>query len=264
MELEGRLTDFSLEDIIKLLNSGKKTGVLNIQFVDEEGREKKIALYFKDGKIIHSTYGTLTGIPVLEELACVSQGQFIFSKGDISVQNDNDIINKKFDELIEIYKKASERWRPLQKLFPSINREITLSEASEGKIDFTREEWKIITSIGNGSTIKALIEKTKMSKIKLLEILKHLKEKGVIEIKEQKQEVVDKSLGTIVPAPLRPEDTWFGGKPIGDKTASKLYKIMDGRKTLLELAKKLNISIEEAKKALDYLISIERATIVKK
>ncbi len=264
MGLEGNLNDFSLEDIVKLISSGKKTGVLDVQFVDEEENQKKISLYFKNGKVIHSTDGTLTGIPVLEELACISQGQFIFSKGDVPTQSDEDLINKKFDDIAEIYKKAAERWHPLHKLFPSLKTEITLSEVSEGKIDFTRQEWRTVTSIGNGITIKALMEKTKKSKVELLEILKHLKEKGVIEVKEYKKEKVDKSAETIIPTSLRPTETWFGSNPIENKTASKLYRIMDGRKTLLELSKKLNVNIEETKKALDYLISIERAKIIKK
>lgn len=266
MALEGNLKDFSLENIIKLINSSKKTGVLEIQFIDNEEIQKKASLYFKNGKVTYVVNGTLTGISALEELACVSQGQFAFFQKEIVIdKQDENLLNIKFDELIKRYEEVAARWRSLHRLFPSLKAKIVLvSEGIGNKIDFTKEEWRIVSSVGNGIVIKDLIEKMKTSKAELLEILKHLKEKGVIEVEEYKHKEIDKNIETIVPVSLRPSETWFANKPIEDKMALNMYKKMDGKKTLSQLAKELNISVNEGKKALDYLISIKRASIIKK
>jgi len=263
MALEGNLKDFSLENIIELINSSKKTGMLEIQFIDNEETQKKASLYFENGEVIYARNGALKGVSAIDELACISRGQFAFFQDKIDMQNKN-LLNIKFDKLIKRYKEVAERWYPLHALFPSLKAKIILSEGKGNKIDFTRNEWRTVSSVGNGIVIKNLIEKMKTSEIELLEILKHLKEKGAIEVEEYKHKEIDKSIETIVPVSLRPSETWFANKPIEDKTALNMYKMMNGKKTLSQLAKELNVSVNEGKKALDYLVSIKRASIIKK
>ena len=253
MALSGSLKDFLLEDILNIIHNERKTGTLTVKFNEEE-EKKEIVLYFFEGEVASIAFGTLSGKSVIEKLASVSQGEFIFrSSDDLQIKQ---TLKLDFKDFVKIYKDSADRWQPLRKLFPSQKMKVMLSDQSGEKVDFNKNEWKIVTSIGGGSTIRALLEKINIGELELLLLLKSLLKKNIIKLEEDKDAEIEKAKN-IVPVAL----VWFRGKPIENETATKLFKLMDNKKSLLQLAEELKISVGEAKKELDYLIKIGRVSI---
>jgi hypothetical protein len=257
MALSGDLNDFPLEDILKIIHGQKKTGILSVSFKEEQ-EEKEILIYFYDGEVVNINHNTLFGKPAIEKLASVSQGKFDFhSSEDLQIKQTSKL---NFDDFLKIYKESADKWQPVRKLFPSLTMKVFLSEAGSGKVDFKKEEWKLITSIGEGITIKELLEKLGLGELDILYLLKNLKEKSVIKVEENKEAEIEKEFKDIIPIAL----VWYRGKPINDEKAVKLLKLIDNKKNLLTLSKELGVSVAEAKKSLDYLISVGRVSIKRK
>ena len=256
MALSGSLRDFLLEDILNIIHNERKTGTLTVSF-SEEDEKKEIVLYFFDGEVASIVFGTLSGKPVIEKLASVSQGEFIFrSSDDLQIKQ---TLKLNFKDFVKIYKDSAEKWQPLRKLFPSQKIKVMLSDQGEEKVDFNKNEWRIVTSIGEGATIKALLEKINIGELELLSLLKGLLKKNIIKLEENKDAEIEEEAKNIIPIAL----VWHRGRPIENKTATKLFKLMDNKKSLLQLAKELKISVSEAKKELDYLVKIGRVSIKK-
>ncbi len=256
MALSGSLRDFLLEDILNIIHNERKTGTLTVSF-SEEDEKKEIVLYFFDGEVASIVFGTLSGKPVIEKLASVSQGEFIFrSSDDLQIKQ---TLKLNFKDFVKIYKDSAEKWQPLRKLFPSQKIKVMLSDQSGEKVDFNKNEWRIVTSIGGGATIKTLLEKINIGELELLSLLKGLLNKNIIKLEENKDAEMEEEAKNIIPIAL----VWHRGRPIENKTATKLFKLMDNKKSLLQLAKELKISVSEAKKELDYLVKIGRVSIKK-
>ncbi len=252
MALKGDLQDFSLKDILELLNKEKKTGILNVSFA-EEGIKSEILLYFQQGNIVSAVLGEISGVAVIDKLASVSRGQFEFlPKENLQLKH---LLQLNFNDVLKRYKESANKWQPLKKLFPSLTTKIMLSEKGNDKIEFSKSEWKIITSIGNGVTIENIINTLHIGELELLVLLKNLKEKAVIEVSKSEDTENYENVDDIIPVAM----VWFRGKSIKDKIAEKLYKKIDNKKTLSQIAKELGINVREAKKALNYLVSIGKA-----
>ncbi len=255
MPLQGELKDFPLEEIIDLLNEGGKTGVLEIEFEDEELNKNKISIYFKNGEVVYATDNlNKKGIAVIESAAKLFEGNFIFIPKDVDIQ-DEELKKLNFKQFKLRFQSIMDKWKPLKQAFPTLNSTIYLEEKAPDKLNLKKAEWDIIAAIGEEISIKELLKNLNIGELTLLETLLSLKEKGLIGIKPGKP--IDPRIANYVPKKIRAM-TFIRAKDIEDKTAQKVFDLIDGRKTIKEIAGKLNISVSEAKKAIEYLADIER------
>ena len=254
MPLQGELKDFSIEEIISLINEGGKSGALEIEFRDKDNISHKISVFFKEGEVAYATDGVKTGISVLETLAKLFEGSFMFVPGDVSVQ-DEEFKKYTFAEFKEKFRAIISEWKPLKEAFPSLNSMVFLSNESSEKIDLRKEEWSIISSIGKGISIKSLVDKLNLGEVTVLKTLLNLKNRGIIIVKEE--EALPSAVLNYVPQ--RARGGVFGRhSEIEDETAKKLYEFIDGVKTLKEISDKSGIPAPDVKDKLQYLASIGR------
>jgi len=73
LELKGSLSNFSLPDIVQLIGSTKRTGVLVIKIGPD-----KANIYFDGGTIIHSEFRDLTGQEAITRVFKEEEGSFQF------------------------------------------------------------------------------------------------------------------------------------------------------------------------------------------
>ena len=81
MSLRGSLEDVNLTDTIQILEMAGKTGYLQVKNNNGTGK-----LYFKHGKVVHATLGSLIGQEVIFEMLRWEKGEFEFSKGEYTGQ----------------------------------------------------------------------------------------------------------------------------------------------------------------------------------
>ncbi len=255
MPLQGELKDFPLEEIIDLLNEGGKTGVLEIEFEDDEFNKNKLSIYFKNGEVVYATDNvSKIGIAVLETAAKLFDGSFIFIPGDVDVQNE-EFKNLNFKEFKLRFQSIMDKWKPLKQAFPTLNSIIYLEEKAPDKLNLKKQEWDVIAEIGEGATIKDLLKKLKIGELTLLETLLSLKQKNLIGIR--KGEKIDRKVLDYVPHKTR-SIPFTHMKDIEDTTAKKVYELIDGKKTIGEIAKKTGISVRKVKDSIIYLAEIGR------
>ncbi len=254
MPLQGEFKDFPLEEILDLINAGKKSGALEIEFENEDGIKEKLSIFFKNGEVVYATSDTNKGFPVIETAAKLFNGSFVFIPGEVDIQDEE---FKKY-QYAEFKKKLQEiinKWKPLRESFPSLNAFIKLTESGPEKLDLSKNEWLVISHIGNGKSIKELMTITNLGELTLLEILKGLKEKGII-IVEAVKPISEENLN-YVPQKIRGL-TFTRPKDIEDTFDKKVFNLIDNKKTVAEIAQILNVSPRKVKESIQRLSELNR------
>jgi len=252
LPLQGELKDFPLEDIIDLLNEGGKTGVLEIEY-EEEFNKYKISIYFKNGEVVYATDNvSKTGIAVIETAAKLFDGKFIFVPGEVTVQSE-EFKNINFEQFKLRFQSIMDKWKPLKQAFPTLNSTIYLQEKTPEKLNLKRLEWDVIAAIGDGLTIKELLEKLNIGELTLLETLLALKQKNLIGIR--KEEEISREILNYIPRKVRTV-LFAHSKEIEDPIAKKVYELIDGKRTIKEISNQARISAVKVKDAILYLAEI--------
>ncbi|MCJ7499061.1 DUF4388 domain-containing protein [bacterium] len=76
--LTGTLGEFSLADIIQLINMGGKSGKLTLWY----GSSGEGSLYFECGFVVHASRGSLEGEAAAQSLVALDGGTFKFTPGE--------------------------------------------------------------------------------------------------------------------------------------------------------------------------------------
>ncbi len=92
--IAGNLSFLSLAEVFQLLGGNKNTGILSINSIYSE---KPGLIYFQDGKAVDAVCGTLAGLDAIYALFGWTEGEFEFSKEDIT---NKDIIKTSQMEII--------------------------------------------------------------------------------------------------------------------------------------------------------------------
>ncbi len=254
MPLQGEFKDFPLEEILDLINAGKKSGALEIEFENEDGIKEKLSIFFKNGEVVYATSATNKGFPVIETAAKLFNGSFVFIPGEVDIQ-DEEFKKYQYAEFKKKLQEIIQKWKPLRESFPSLNAFIKLTESGPEKLDLSKNEWLVISHIGNGKSIKELMSITNLGELTLLETLKELKEKGVIIVEAVKP--VSEEILNYVPQKIRGL-TFTRPKDIEDTFDKKVFDLIDNKKTVAEIAKILNASPRKVKESIQRLSELNR------
>ncbi len=254
MPLQGDFKDFPLEEILDLINAGKKSGALEIEYVNEEGVKEKLSIFFKSGEVAYATSGPNKGFPVIETAAKLFEGSFIFVPGDVDIQ-DEEFRKYQFPEFRRKLQEIIKKWKPLKEHFPSLNTSIKLIESGPEKLNLSKNEWIVISNIGNGKNIKELMSITNIGEFTLLEILKSLKEKGVITVEVTKP--IPKEILSYVPKKIRAV-AFMRPKDIENPFDQKVFDSIDNKKKVSEIVEILNASPLKVKESIERLAKLNR------
>jgi len=254
MPLQGEFKDFPLEEILDLINAGKKSGALEIEYENEDGIKEKLSIFFKNGEVVYATSETNKGFPVIETAAKLFNGSFIFIPGDVDIQ-DEEFKKYQYAEFKKKLREIIDKWKPLKECFPSLNVIVRLTENGPEKLDLSKNEWLIISHISSGKTIKELMSLTNLGELTLLETLKGLKEKGVIKI--EVPEPIPKEVLDYVPQKIHGV-TFTRPKRIEDPFDQKVFDLINNRRKISDIAQMLNVSPEKVKKSIESLAKLNR------
>jgi hypothetical protein len=76
--LAGSLNDFSIFDIVQLIENNRLTGILTVERDDEPGR-----IYFTDGLIVNAAYQEESGMKAFKRLVTENSAYFEFDKSQV-------------------------------------------------------------------------------------------------------------------------------------------------------------------------------------
>ena len=185
--IEGNLTDFSLNDVLDMISSGEKTGVLSITGDTPFGRRSG-KIYFEKGKIKDAETEESKGESAVINLLSVKEGTFKFTAFDTATIKKS--VKKSIQDLMLLTASKLDEWNKIKEKISSADAVFTLSDEDIPEaLHFSPLEWKVINLLGKGYSIKEIAAKlntTVMDVSKL--IYKFISLKIVKEVDQKKIE----------------------------------------------------------------------------
>src|SRR6266545_4374839 len=138
--MQGNLSHISLTDLLLLVTSGKKSGVLKLA----RGKET-VEVYLTDGKIVHATCPIGEGDKALLYPVTWGEGTFnLHPNGKPPVAT----INNTADEILDEVKAMTREWETILDVIPSgkaVFRIANLPEDNTGPITIPNVGWRVLS-----------------------------------------------------------------------------------------------------------------------
>lgn len=101
--LQGQLSEVTLPDVLQIIANNQKTGELVIETADKRNMAK---VFFKDGQVVHATFGKFKGLKAFFRMLSLEQGSFLFENRKLAVEP---TINERLENLLlEGYRQLDE------------------------------------------------------------------------------------------------------------------------------------------------------------
>jgi len=174
----GNISILKLIDILKLLTSGNKTGVLNLQRGIEKGE-----IYLEKGVITHAICKAGVGEEAFFTLLTWLEGNFTFIP---SVANEEKSIERDTSSILEEGIERLEEWDQIKEIIPSQDLVFKLSALrAPDEITIKHDEWLILSQLDGNRTVGEISEGLDIGEYDTARILYTLFLAGLIEVAKE-------------------------------------------------------------------------------
>jgi hypothetical protein len=149
MALLGTLAEFQVDDILVLLGTTKKTGVLAVESPRRAGR-----VWVDAGHVVGAEMaGHAEAHDVVFELLRLPDGKFSFEAGSAPSEL---MAPRDVTDVLAAARTRLGEWREVERVVPSLASIVTLDAEAGGEpvVHITAEDWKVIAAIGAGGPVK--------------------------------------------------------------------------------------------------------------
>lgn len=178
MALSGTLDDFSLIDIIQLIDLGQKTGTIELRSLqDAEAATGRI--YVFEGAVHGAETGSLIGESALYSLFLATDGEFELNEGTELPPRTIHITNA---YVILEGSSRRETWTRIRDHLPQgqqILELVTVPSGDPEEITLERDKWRIVTMIDGASSIDDIVQRADFSRQRALQMIVELLEAGL-------------------------------------------------------------------------------------
>ena len=149
MAFQGSLKELPVPDIVQLMSVSGKTGVFTLTRGAERGQ-----IYLKNGQMVHSRLGDVSGEEAVYALAIWSSGDFQFTASE---ETDEHTISKSNTSLLMEAARRLDEWKVLSKKIPGIDAVPRLREReSPEPVTLSPQEWNLAGKIDGHRTIEEI------------------------------------------------------------------------------------------------------------
>jgi len=149
MAFQGSLKELPVPDIVQLMSVSGKTGVFTLTRGTERG-----VIYLKNGQMVHSRLGEVSGEEAVYALAIWSSGDFQFTPSE---ETDEHTISKSNTSLLMEAARRLDEWKVLSKKIPGIDAVPRLKEReSPEPVTLSPQEWNLAGRIDGQRTIEEI------------------------------------------------------------------------------------------------------------
>jgi hypothetical protein len=204
----GSLSQFKIIDIVRLLTSEGKTGVLNLQRGKEKGE-----MYVIKGALAHAICKDGVGEEAVFAMLTWANGTFNFAP---NVMSEEKTIEKNTLALLEEKIKQLEEWQQIKEIIPSQDIVFKLSsKRAPDEVNLKHDSWSVLSQIDGKKTVADISNELKMGEYETARNLYSLFSSGLIEVATAPQrkakkivdggffELVEKELSEII-GPVAP------------------------------------------------------------
>jgi hypothetical protein len=199
--LEGSLKDFTLDDLLQMISLGGKTGELYLSGETPFGKRTG-KIFFEQGQVKHAEIEHSSGEIAILELLNIKEGNFKFLPADVS--NIKRTVQRTIPDLILLSTSKLDEWNKISNNMPSVDTTFSFSsEEIPPEIYLSSVDWKVLTILGKGETIRETALKLNMTVFDVAKIayellkLKILREKGIKETVTEQSKIEDTSRNSI-------------------------------------------------------------------
>ncbi|MDQ1437951.1 MAG: resuscitation-promoting factor RpfA [Acidimicrobiaceae bacterium] len=154
MALLGTLAEFQVDDVLVLLGTTKKTGVLAVEAPRRSGR-----VWVDAGHVVGAEMaGHTEAHDVVFELLRLPDGKFSFESGSapadlMAPQDVSDVLAAARSRLAE--------WRDIERVVPSLSSIVSLDPEAGGEpvLHISADDWRIVAAIGAGGPVKLVADR---------------------------------------------------------------------------------------------------------
>jgi hypothetical protein len=183
MPLQGDLKEFSLSDIIQLVDLSKQTGAVHISG-ELDGKKVEGWIYFRSGVVISARFGRLPPDEALYTLFTLPSGSFVFDEGvDLpsrEINDSNEVLIMEGIRRVDEWNTIRDRTPPLDTV---LGLAMTLNERRP-EVSLAPEEWRILTLVDGRNTVAEIAERCGLGEFRTCQIIVRLLDAQLIEKKE--------------------------------------------------------------------------------
>ncbi|QGG95169.1 DUF4388 domain-containing protein [Actinomarinicola tropica] len=187
MALQGTLETFALPDVLRLLASTKKTGVLRVDTDRGTGE-----LLVVDGAL---TGGAAERAPraeepadVLFELLRAAGGSFVF---DADADASGGRTSQEVESALAVAEEQLGEWRQIEAVVPSPHRLVTIDADRDSDITLTAGQWKAVATVGSGCTVDELGDRLGLAELPTARLVRDLVQIGAVALGDHDVVAVD-------------------------------------------------------------------------
>ena len=174
--MQGNLQQISLNDLLLLATSGKKSGVLKLT----HGKET-VEVYLTDGTIVHATCPTGDGEKALLYPVTWSDGSFTLESERGATAT---TIQKSSVELLSEIKSMTLEWATILELIPSAQSVFRLADLRDdqtGPITVPNVGWRVLSKLDGVRTIQEVAELLRIPFAYVAKVMFNLHQAGLVE-----------------------------------------------------------------------------------
>ncbi len=161
--LEGSLRDFTLDEVLQMISIGEKTGKLLLNGKNSFGKKEGI-IFFDKGDVKDAETEQYEGDPAIAELLNIKEGYFKFIAEDVAKRKRS--IDKSIPDLVLLATSKMDEWERIKNKISSVDSVFKLSvQDIPEQIHLSPLQWRIISFIGKGMTIREIALKLNMTVI---------------------------------------------------------------------------------------------------
>lgn len=188
MALSGTLETFSLPDVLRLLASTKKTGLLTLEGDRGTGR-----LWVEEGEIVAAdsdhAAGEVDG--VVFDLLRFEDGSFEFDAGAEPMESK--AARRDVDGALEAAGALLEEWREIESVVPSLDVWVRLVPEIDGDVTVGTDQWRVLAHIGTGASGHRIAGQLEQGELDVCRQLKDLIDRGLVELDDEAPAVAHSS-----------------------------------------------------------------------
>jgi hypothetical protein len=183
MPLQGDLTEFSLSDIIQLVDLSKQTGGAHIAG-ELDGKKVEGWIFFRSGVVISARFGRLPPEEALYTLFTLPSGSFVFEENaDLPPRE----INGSNEMLIMEGIRRVDEWTAIRDRTPPLDTVLGLAmnlTERRPEISLAPEEWRILTLVDGRNTIAEIADRSGLGEFRTCQVIVRLLDAQLVEKKE--------------------------------------------------------------------------------
>jgi hypothetical protein len=173
--ISGNVSQFKIVDILRLLSTEGKTGVLSFRKGNEKGE-----IYIERGTLVHAVCKDGMGTEALFSILTWIDGNFNFTP---DVTSEERSIDKDTPILLEEALKQMRNWEQVKEIIPSQDLVFKLSsKRAPEEIRLKHEAWSILSQIDGKKSVGDISDDLKIGEYETKEILYQLFSAGLIEV----------------------------------------------------------------------------------